>query len=120
MIYKRGKTWYIAYSAGGRWIREAVGESKKLAETVLGKKRAEVREGRFLDVKKNQKIRFEDFADEYLEIHSKPKKSYETDCKIAGSLEKVFGGKYLHQITSLDIEKLKMARGENKGLQFTG
>ena len=62
MIYKRGKTWYIGYSANGRLMREAVGESRKFAELVLGKKRAEVREGRFLDVKKHAKIKFEDFA----------------------------------------------------------
>ena len=53
MIYKRGKIWYIGYSANGRLMREAVGESRKFAELVLGKKRAEVREGRFLDVKKH-------------------------------------------------------------------
>ena len=74
MIYKRGKIWYIGFSVNGRLMREAVGESRKFAELVLGKKRAEVREGRFLDVKKHAKIRFEDFADEYLETHSKLKK----------------------------------------------
>ena len=110
MLYQRGKTWYIGYSDGRHWIREAVGESKKLAETVLGKRKAEVREGRFLDVRKNQKIKFEDFADEYLEIHSKPKKSYYTDEKIIGLLKKLFEGKCLHQITSLDIERFKSER----------
>ena len=110
MTYKRGKIWYIGFSVNGRLIREAVGESRKFAELILGKKRAEVREGRFLDVKKHAKIRFEDFADEYLETHSKLKKSYYTDCKIAGLLKKFFGGKCLHEITSLDIEKFKTSR----------
>ena len=113
MIYKRGKVYYIAYSAGGRWIRQAVGESRKLAETVLGKRKAEVREGKFLDVKKNEKIRFEDFADEYLEIHSKFKKSYNTDKKIIGLLKNFLGGKYLYGITSLDVERLKSVRAKH-------
>ena len=112
MIYKRGKIWYIGYSVNGRLMREAIGESRKFAEIVLGKKKAEVREGRFLDVKKNEKIKFEDFADEYLELHSKLKKSYHTDCKIVELLKKFFGGKFLYEIISLDVERFKSVRAK--------
>jgi integrase len=41
-IYQRGKTWYIDYTASGSRIREAIGTSKKLAETVLKEKEAEI------------------------------------------------------------------------------
>ena len=109
-VFKRNKKYYIDYNYNGRRIKEAVSESKKIAETVLQKRKVAIAEGKYLDIKNSEKIRFEDFADEYLEIHSKPKKSYDTDEKIVGLLKKIFEGKYLHQITSLDIEKFKSER----------
>jgi integrase len=111
-VYKRGNVYYISYSLNGTRIQRAISTDRKLAETVLQKKKVEIAEGKHLDVKKEQKIKFEDFANEYLEIHSKLKKSYNTDCKIAGLLKKIFGGKYLYEITSLDVEKFKSSRAK--------
>ena len=109
-VFKRNKIYYIDYSCDGRRIKKAISESKKIAEAVLCKRKTEIAEDKYLDIKKNKKIRFEDFADEYLEIHSKSKKSYYTDEKIIGLLKKLFEGKCLHQITTLDIEKFKSER----------
>ena len=109
-IYKRGKIWYMDYYADGKRYREPVGESKKLAEAALHKKKTQIVEGKFLDKRKEVRIRFEEFVDEYLELHSKLKKSYYTDCKIIGLLKKTFEGKCLHEITTLDIERFKSAR----------
>ena len=109
-VFKRKSVYYIDYSFNGRRTREAVSESKKIADTVLQKRKVAIAEGKYLDIKKTEKIRFEDFADEYLAIHSKPKKSYHTDEKIIGLLKKIFGGKYLYHITSLDIERFKSER----------
>ena len=117
MIYKRGKTWYIGYSANGRLMREAVGESRKFAELVLGKKRAEVREGRFLDVKKHAKIKFEDFAKTFVELHSKVNKRprvAKRDEQLIKRLSAHFSGKYLYEITSKQIEEYKKVRKETK------
>jgi len=91
-------------------MRERVGSSRQLAEIVLKKRIVAVAEGKFLDIKKRESIKFVDFADEYLELHSKHKKSYYTDVKIVGLWKKVFGGKCLHEITTLEIEKFKSAR----------
>ena len=107
MIYKRGKVWYIGYSAGGRWMREAIGENRKLAEAVLGKRKAEVREGKFLDIKKNEKIKFEDFAKTYIELHSKVNKRprvAKRDEQLINRLSEHFSGKYLYEITPKQIE----------------
>ncbi|MGD0336195.1 MAG: site-specific integrase [Candidatus Omnitrophota bacterium] len=94
-------------------MRESTNSSnKKFAETVLAKRIVEVAEGRFLDIKRVKKIKFDDFANEYLELHSKLKKSYYTDCKIVNLLKKYFSGKYLYEITSLDVEKLKSTRAK--------
>ena len=111
-IFLKGKNWYIDYYAGSHRKREMIGPSKELAIKVLKKRQIEVAEGKFLDIKREQRIRFEDIAIEYLELHSKLKKSYDTDCKIVGLLKKYFGGRYLYEISSLDIEKFKSARAK--------
>ena len=110
-VFQRNGIWYIDLNVDGRRIRESTNSSnKKFVETVLAKRLVEVAEGKFLDVRKVEKIKFEDFGNEYLELHSKLKKSYDTDCKIVGLLKKTFGGKYLYEITSLDVERFKSAR----------
>lgn len=117
MIYKRGRTWFIGYNANGRWTRQAVGESKKLAETVLGKRKAEIREGRFLDVKKNEKIKFEDFAETFLELHSRLNKRPRIIIRDEQHLKRLckhFAGKYLYEITPRQIEEYKKVRKEAK------
>ena len=55
----------MPYRVNGRRKREKIGESKKLAENVLRKRKREIAEGKFLDVKKEQRIKFKDFVDEY-------------------------------------------------------
>ena len=117
MIYKRGKIWYIGYSVNGRLMREAIGESRKFAEIVLGKKKAEVREGRFLNVKKNEKIKFEDFAKTFIELHSKLNKRprvAKRDEQLINRLSEHFSGKYLYEITPKQIEEYKKTRKEAK------
>lgn len=52
-IYKRKSIYYIDYTCRGRRIREAVGESKKLAEAVLHKRKTEVIEDKFFNIKKS-------------------------------------------------------------------
>ncbi len=111
-VYYENDNWHIDYRLpNGKRRREKVGPSKKLAEIVLGKRKVEIAEGRFLDVRKNEKIKFEDFAAEFLNIHSKVnKKSWKSDFYNLGTLEKYFGGKYLYTITIKDIEKFKVER----------
>ena len=109
-IYQKGKNWYIDYCFYGRRRREMVGPSKKLAEAALHKRKLQIAEGKYLDIDTTKKMRFDAFANEYLELHSKLKRSYYTDEKIIDLLKKYFGNLYLHEITSLDIEKFKSER----------
>lgn len=111
-IYQKDGNWFIDYYAAGRRKREKIGTSKALAETVFKKRKVEIAENRFLDIRKEEKIKFSDFADGYLELHSKLKKSYYTDAKIVGLLKKHFGGHYLYEMTSLDVEKFKSRRAK--------
>lgn len=111
LFFKNGN-WHIDYrTPNGRRRREKVGSSKELAKNVLRKRKLEMAEGKFLDVVKKERIKFEDFAQDYLNIHSKQhKKSWKTDFHLINGLEKFFKGKFLYEITAKDIEHFKMER----------
>jgi len=111
---KKGTIYYIVYSVNGRRKTEHIGKDKKLAEKVLHKRLTEIAENRYLDVKREEKIKFEDFAAQYLEFHCKPNnKTWKTsDENKVNNLKKYFSGKYLYEITPLDIEKYKSGRIE--------
>ncbi len=111
---KKGTIYYIVYSINGRRKTEHIGKDKKLAEAVLHKRLTEIAENRYLDVKKEEKVKFEDFAAQYLEFHCKlNNKTWKTsDEKKVNNLKKYFSGKYLYEITSLDVEKFKSARAK--------
>ncbi len=110
-VYKRGTIWYIDYYAGYKRRREKIGPSKRQAETVLKKRIVQVAENRFLEVDKYDKIKFEKITNLYLENYSKPnKKSSRRDVTSINNLKPFFAGKYLHEITPLDMEKYKRER----------
>lgn len=111
-IYKKKNDYYIDYYANGRRIREKIGSSKPLAENVLRKRKLQIAENKFLDIKKQYKIKFKDFSEEYLRVHSASHKSYRGDFDNIKTLKKFFSGKYLHEINSLDIEKFKAERSK--------
>ena len=111
-IYKRDKIWYIDYyDQFNRRHREGVGPNKRAAEQALAKRKTEVAENKFLDKKKKEKLKFEDFAQEFIEYYCKlNKKSWERDAQSIRHLSGVFAGKYLYAITPLEIEKYKEKR----------
>lgn len=116
-VYKRGDSYYIDYYVHGRRKREKIGLNKNLAETVLRKRKVEIAENRFLDIKKEEKLKFEDFTSEYIEIHLKPNnRSWETAAlPNIKRLKAFFLGKYLHEITPLMVEKFKIERRKEVG-----
>jgi len=113
-VFLKNGNWHIDYRLpNGKRRREKIGTSKKLAETVIAKRKVEIAEGKFLDVRKNKKIRFEAFAEEYLNLHAKPnKKSWKADYYNLKGLERFFKGKYLYTISEKDIEKFKSERSK--------
>jgi len=112
-VFKKGKSWYIDYYVQGRRKREKIGPSKTQAQVVLQKRKVEIAEGKFLDVQGHQKLKFEDMGKLFLENYSRPnKRSWRRDEEIVGHLVDFFKGKYLHEITPLDIEKYKRKRRE--------
>jgi len=119
-VLQRGNIWYISYSdAEGRRIREAISTDKRIAVLARQKRLVEVAEGKHLDVKKIEKIRFSDFADDYLKIHSSNNKSYYKDKINAGILKSFFRDKCLHEITSMDVERFKTERAKTVSVATT-
>ena len=110
----KGGNWYIDYFYNGRRVRQMIGPSKKLAQAVLNKRLSEVAENKHLDVKKDRKIKFKDFAHTYLETHAKPnKRSWQTsDAKYLKNLIPCFGESYLYEITPEIVERYKAQRKE--------
>ncbi len=112
-VFKKGKNWYIDYYVNGRRKREKVGPSKRQALTVLQKRKIQIAEGKFLDMQRHQKIKFEEMGKLFLDNYSKPnKRSWRRDEEIVGHLTNFFKGRYLHEIGPLDIEKYKRKRRE--------
>ena len=111
VFLKRGNYW-IDYYAYGRRKREQCGPSKRLAQNALRKRKVEIVEGKFFDIRREQRIKFKDFAEEYLENHAKVnKRSWRsTDVGLIRNLVGFFGEKYLHEITPLMVERYKAQR----------
>src|SRR3989338_5547161 len=115
-VYLKGNTYYIDYYVDGRRKRECIGPDKRLAETVLKKRKVEIAEGRYLDIKKNEKIKFEDFSDEFFRIHSQPNKkpsAVKSDKVILKNLKSFFGGRYLYIIGPQLVEEYKIKRSKD-------
>ncbi len=111
-VFKRGNTYYIDYYLQGARIQKAIGPDKKLAEAVLQKRKLEIREGKYLDIRKTQRVRFEELCDIYLKQHAIPqiKKSWHSDVDTIKVLKRWFEGKHLHEITPLLVNKFKVER----------
>lgn len=114
-IYQRGENWYIDFTFKGQRIRESIGPSRKGAEKVIAKKKTEIAENKFLDVRKDPSpISFYDFAKEYLQWSKANKKpsSHMRDLCSLRALNKEFEKKIIQDITTWQIEKYKVKRKE--------
>ena len=109
-VFKRGINWYIDYYFCGRRRREMIGPNRKLAESVLAKRKLQIAENKFLDIKKRGKIKFEELSASYLEYSKTNKRSWTRDRTSIKSLSNYFQGKYLHEIKPLMIESYKNKR----------
>ena len=76
-IYKVKDSWYIDFYADGRRVRKSVG-SKRDAENALAAMKADLLRGEYR-FKKDRKVRFEEFAEEYLDYSKINKRSWGRD-----------------------------------------
>ena len=114
-IYKRDDVWCIDYLFQGRRKRKVIGPNRKEAESVLAKIRAQIVEGTYFDVKRNEKVRFSEMAKRYMDNHSSINNSPSTITRtpyLINTLLRHFGEKYLYEIRELDIDHYKKIRLE--------
>ncbi len=114
-IYQRGDNWYIDFTFKGQRIRESIGPSRKDAEKVIAKRKTEIIENKYLDIRKeSDPIKFYDFVKEYLQWVKTNKKpsSYDRELSMMRQLNKEFETKSIQEITAWGIEKWKAKKKE--------
>ena len=112
-VFLKKNKWFIDYKFEGRRIRESIGPSKTVAELVLKKRKIEIAEGRYLNKKKEEREKFDDFARTFHELHSKVNHRPSVIRRNVVSLKNLstmFSGKYLSEITPQLIERYKLTR----------
>lgn len=108
-VFEKGGEFFIDYyyidEEGRRRRRqEKVGTNRRLAEDLLGKRRMEVREGKLLDKKKEERVRLFSLTDWYLEKYSARKRSGRDDCGKVGIARTYFGDVLVRDITPSKVE----------------
>lgn len=109
-IIKKGDNWFIDYRVNGRRIREKIGASRKLAESVLAKRKLEVAEKRFLDVRKVSRETFREFSARYLEWIEGRIRTVKDDRHRVRRLLQTFGNMQLAEIDIAQAEKYMAKR----------
>jgi integrase len=113
-VYKRGNKWWIdCYNNEGQRIRQYGGPTRAVAVEVLKAVQGDIARGRFGLLPK-QSMRFDAFAQEYLEKCSQPPAkapaSHRRDLVSLSSLLPYFGDRQLSDISSFLIEHYKAER----------
>jgi len=109
-LYKKGESWFIDYYSNGSRKRESVGPSKKFAEQVLAKRKTQIKEGQYFEIKKDKTIMIEEIVADFLEYSKNNKRSYSRDVCSIKQLLAFLGGKRLTEITPILMEQYKGKR----------
>ena len=114
-VFKKQGVYWIDYYVNGHRKRERIGPDKRLAETVLKKRRVEIAEGKYLDRQRPVTTTFDELADAYFAyvVHQQRKRSWARDCTSIRALTAYFGGKRLVDITPAVIEQYRGWRRES-------
>lgn len=107
--------WGIDYTAHGKRIREIVAPNKALAEIALKKKLVLIAENKFLDIKKQPKVRLSELVDKYTELYLKPNRPtwWKSEKHNIRHLLNFFGNRYLHEINPINIEEFRLERSKH-------
>jgi integrase len=114
-VFKKQSVYWIDYYVQGHRKRERIGPDKRLAETVLKKRRVEIAEGKYLDKQRPVTTTFDELADAYFAyvVHQQRKRSWPRDRTSIRALSAYFGGKRLSDITPAVIEQYRAWRRES-------
>jgi len=110
-IYKRGNTYWIRYAGPtGKMIFESTKDTSfKAADTLLLKRKQDVRNGVQPEILKNPDITFNDLADEYLRWAER-QRGIRSKRGFIKQLRETFGGLQLKHITTLTLEQYQTER----------
>ncbi|HVA66250.1 MAG TPA: site-specific integrase [Elusimicrobiota bacterium] len=109
-IIRKGENWFIDYRANGRRIREKVGPNRKLAESVLAKRKLDLAENKFLDVRKVSRETFHNFSKTYLDWVQGRIRSIVQERIYVRRLNETFGDLALSDIDVARAEKFMAQR----------
>jgi integrase len=118
-VFKKQGVYWIDYYVDGHRKRERIGPDKRLAETVLRKRKVAIAEGKFLDKQRPVTTTFDELADAYWrwirpdEAAGVPlrKRSWKSCDRYALSqLQAYFGGQPLTAITPALVEQYRTWR----------
>ena len=104
------QVWRIDYYVEGIRKCEVVGTNKRFAEEVMAKRKVQLKEGRFFDIKKEKCHSLKEVASDFLDYSKNNKKSYWRDVIIVNHLLNFFKDKRLEHITPVFIERYKAKR----------
>lgn len=109
-VRKRGKNWIIDYRANGKRYTRAVGPSKRDAIAAEGKIRAQIREGRFFEVRRIKETTIGELITRYL-CHFRGKRSLPTETFHLRAIDAFFGpNKLVSQVDKSDVDAFQRAR----------
>ena len=104
-VYLRRNRWWIRYRFNGELIRKPIGKDRQLAEAAMAEIRLEITRGRHEERARNERMTFEEMADEYLELkESEEKRSIRCDRLAVAKLKGEFGKAWLHEISKERVE----------------
>jgi len=112
-VFFRNGNWWIDTYIKGKRIRRKIGPDKRTAELVEKDLKVKAAKGEYLGIVEERKIRFEDFAKEFLEWSeaNKAPRTYDADRRLVERfLLRLWGGKYLANIRAKDVETFKTLR----------
>jgi integrase len=103
-VFKRQGVFWIDYYVNGHRKRERIGPDKRLADTVLRKRKVAIAEGKFLDKRKVPRCTFAELAMMYLEWAKTNHRGYIATRSRVKMLSEVFGNQQLSDITPLKVD----------------
>jgi integrase len=103
-VFKKQGVYWIDYYANGRRKRERIGPDKRLAETVLKKRKVAIAEGKYLDKRRVPRCTFQELASLYLEWAKAKHRGFASTKSRIGHLTDEFGPVQLSTITPLMVD----------------
>jgi integrase len=109
-VFKKQGVYWIDYYVQGHRKRERIGPDKRLAETVLHKRKVAIAEGKYLDKRTVPRCTFDEFAALYLTWAQANHQGFAPTKSRVKRLQEAFGSYQLRDITPLMVDEYTQKR----------